>query len=151
MTTAGYFGIRHVGLWGLVLGFLHELCALCFVLGTLPNGTAPFCGQTKNKAQSTKDKIKDQPVKDSLTLDSVHRVEQVFSLRIYLNPELLTLAAQSILELGNTLPGARSISNDYHRELALHHRLVNVNNATTRFGKYLGHTGNNPRMIQTKY
>src|SRR5215510_12219628 len=55
---------------------------------------------------------------DIRTLYPMHRVKEIFSLRIDANAELLALQPQSILQLGSAFARARSIGDDHHREFS---------------------------------
>ncbi len=80
----------------------------------------------------------------------MHGVEEIFSLRVDANAELLPFQTQPILQLGRALTRARRVGDDHHGEFARHHSLIDVNNTATRVRQNLGNTGDDPGMVQAE-
>ena len=80
----------------------------------------------------------------------MHRVKEIFALRVNANAELLAFQPQSIFQLGGAFARARSVGNDHHGELSLNHCLIDVNDTATRFGQNLRNTGDYAGMVQTE-
>src|ERR1051325_4119586 len=74
---------------------------------------------------------------DIETLNPMHRVEEIFSLRVDANAELLAFQSESILQLGSGFARARCLDNDDHGEFSLHHSLIDVNDTATGFRQNL--------------
>src|ERR1051325_78055 len=73
----------------------------------------------------------------SFPSNPVHRVEEVFALRVDVHAEALALFAEALLERRDRLARPAYVGDDDHRELALHDRLVYVGDAATRLGQNL--------------
>jgi hypothetical protein len=77
----------------------------------------------------------------------VHRVEEVFALGVDVHAEPVALAAEALLQRGDRLARARDVGDDDHRELALHDRLVDVDDAATRLGQNLRDGRDDARVV----
>src|SRR5436305_8245325 len=81
---------------------------------------------------------------------SVHRVEEVFALRVDADAEPIAFVAKTLVQGGSGFSGARHIGDDNHRELALNDRLVNINDAALCFGQHLRDSGDDARMVNAE-
>src|SRR6266571_3836789 len=81
----------------------------------------------------------------------MHRIEQIFALRVDAHPELLAFAAKAFLKFNRRGLRACSISDDHHRKFSLHNRLVDIDDAAICFGEDLRDTRNYSRMIDAKH
>src|SRR5205085_10792850 len=79
--------------------------------------------------------------------NSVHRVEEVFTLGVDANAQPLAGRAKAIFEFSDGATGARHVGDDDHRKLALHDRLINVHDAALRLRENLRHARHDARMI----
>src|SRR5690242_15577081 len=68
-----------------------------------------------------------------MTLNSMHRVEEVFSLSVDAHAEVLTFESEPIFQGLRTLPCTRRVGDYHHRKLTLHDSLVDVDDTATRF------------------
>jgi len=82
--------------------------------------------------------------------DSVHRIKQIFALRINVYAEFLTFTAQSIFQIGDGRLRARRIGDDHHRKFSLHHGLINIDDTALGFRENLGDARDNARMIDAE-
>src|SRR4051794_21766689 len=82
--------------------------------------------------------------------NSMHRVEEVFALRVDADAETLALFAKTLLQGGSGFLCARHVGDDNHRELALNDRLVNVNDAALGCGQHLRDSGDDARMVHAE-
>ena len=80
----------------------------------------------------------------------MHRIEQVFALSIDVHAQFLALGTQPVLQFSYRQLRTRSVGDDHHRKLSLHHGLIDVDYAAVGGGKYLRHSGDDSRMIETK-
>src|SRR5687768_2836895 len=80
-------------------------------------------------------------------LNPVHGVEEVFALRVDAHAEALALRAEAVFERRRRLARARDVGDDDHRELALHDRLVDVDDAALRLGQNLRDGGDDARVV----
>src|ERR1044071_1592589 len=81
----------------------------------------------------------------------MHCVEEVFALRVDADAEAVACVAKTILERGGGFFGARHVGDDNHGELALHHRLIDVNDAAIGFGQNLRDSGDDARVVNAKH
>ena len=80
----------------------------------------------------------------------VHGVEEIFSLSVNANTEVLTFASQSLLQVRGAFTRTRRVSDNHHREFALNHSLVDIDDTASCFREDLGNTCHDSRMVQAK-
>src|ERR1700749_1086489 len=83
-------------------------------------------------------------------LNPVHRIEEVFALRVDADAEALALFAEEVFQRRRRLLCARDVRDDDHRELPLYDRLVDVNDTATRLRQNLRHARDDPRMVNAE-
>ena len=82
--------------------------------------------------------------------DPMHRVEEIFTLRVDAYAQLLAFPSQSLLQFSRALLCACDIGDYDHRKLPLHHGLVYVDYAALCSRKYLCNRGHNTRVVMPK-
>ena len=80
----------------------------------------------------------------------MHRVEEIFALRVNADAEQFAFAPQTFFQFGGAFAGARGVGDDNHRKLSLHDRLVDIDNAAIGVGEYFRNARDDSGMVQTE-
>ncbi len=84
------------------------------------------------------------------SLDSVHRIKEVFALRVDAHSKFPAFQFQTFFQLGRAFPCARSVCDDYHRKFSLNYCLIDVHDAAFGSRQYLGYGGHDAWVVDAE-